>query len=131
MSYQCESINIQFNTAECSLKFCAANNVFQFCAANNVSAVYWHGRPPFATSEVAAVDDVDASDCIAVRYVPPRRARCGTRRSQMGGLGAVFLLQTPGAGIFAQWAIQCFRKRWPIHLCGYVPLKRWPLHLCE
>lgn len=36
--------------------------------------LYWRERPPFATAEVAIVDDVDASDSIAVQYVLPRRA---------------------------------------------------------
>lgn len=61
--------------------------------------LYWRERPPFAIAEVAIVDDVDASDSIAVQYVLPRRAGVHSALwnapQPMRGLGIVLRLQMP------------------------------------
>lgn len=72
MRCECGRINVQSNVAECSYEFYVASNACEFC--DGVFSVYRRRRPPFATANIAAADNADASDSIGTRCVLPRRA---------------------------------------------------------
>uniref|UniRef100_A0A6B0UV96 Putative secreted protein n=1 Tax=Ixodes ricinus TaxID=34613 RepID=A0A6B0UV96_IXORI len=51
-----------------------------FFRSLNSSAVYWRGRPDFATAEVTAADDIDASG--AAMFLDAERSRSGRSASR-------------------------------------------------
>lgn len=67
LSCQCESINLQMNSAESSPELQAVSTVFGTCCG--VPDVCWPGRPPLAAVDVTAADDGDTVDFMSTRCV--------------------------------------------------------------